>query len=564
MKLLSAIIVSASAAFGLSCERAPDLGPYEGLYAKGSLDFLTVSLEERGLTARPLFWRSVQSLYRSGADTFYVVDRRDRTLIFTRSTDGSISGVNAAGLGPDGFYRRVADEEKPAIMGLFGGDAAWTAKELIADTSVRSEELLRVARQFLGLWPSKAMSAEKFTAELARAFPRDDRILSTWADAHVALGQRSRGKELYEQAIAINPANAEAALALVRLGVRRPQRKKDALEICFSLEELFEPATDREISLIREEWGRRDLTPVDWQEVERLEMMIAGLESNVRIMAHRVQGDLHYGAIVAPHGAGSGPRPVMIEARGVSWDYKAFDLERNFRLPVILGDRGKDFVYVIPSFRGERMTVQGREYRSEGDRTDAWDGATDDALALLELALKTTPEADSARIGIFGQSRGGSVALLAAIRDKRIRTVVSWCGPVDWFTHMGSGGWSLQEIVREGLLLNAVPPEPGGQFIERYLRRSNPEEQTLRFARHRMIASSPLYFLEHLPRVRCSYGREDMMVPVVNAESLIKAFRGSDERECRIVEGAGHDLEWAEASAAREFLVRTLLSPDGR
>jgi len=79
-----------------------------------------------------------------------------------------------------------------------------------------------------------------------------------------------------------------------------------------------------------------------------------------------------------------------------------------------------------------------------------------------------------------------------------------------------------------------------------------------------MIASSPLYFLEHLPRVRCSYGREDMMVPVVNAESLIKAFRGSDERECHIVEGAGHDLEWAEASAAREFLVRTLLSPDGR
>lgn len=210
------------------------------------------------------------------------------------------------------------------------------------------------------------------------------------------------------------------------------------------------------------------------------------------------------------------------------------------------------------------MAVGGREYLSEGDRTNAWDGATDDALALLELALRTTPDADSTRIGIFGQSRGGSVALLAAIRDTRIRAVVSWCGPVDWFTHMGTGGWSLEEIVREGVRLNAVPPEPGGQFIERYLRRPNADERTLRFARHRMIASSPLYFLQHLPRVRCSYGREDSMVPVSNAESLIRAFRRNPDRQCRIVEGAGHDLEWAEEASAREFLIQTFLSSGGR
>ena len=100
---------------------------------------------------------------------------------------------------------------------------------------------------------------------------------------------------------------------------------------------------------------------------------------------------------------------------------------------------------------------------SEGDRSDVWDGATDDALALLNVALKITPEADARRIAVFGRSRGGTVALLAAIRDPRIRQVVDWAGPSDLFRLMGQDGWTQREAVAEGLRYRSPPRGIGGR-----------------------------------------------------------------------------------------------------
>lgn len=74
-----------------------------------------------------------------------------------------------------------------------------------------------------------------------------------------------------------------------------------------------------------------------------------------------------------------------------------------------------------------------------------------------------------------------------------------------------------------------------------------------------MIALSPQSELEHLIRVLCSYGREDDMVPAIKAEGLIGAFRGSHDRQYRIVEGAGHDLDQREEEITRKFVVRTFL-----
>jgi hypothetical protein len=47
---------------------------------------------------------------------------------------------------------------------------------------------------------------------------------------------------------------------------------------------------------------------------------------------------------------------------------------------------------------------------------------------------------------VFGQSRGGNVALLTGIRDKRIDCVVDWAGPTDWLYAMGTNGWTEQEL----------------------------------------------------------------------------------------------------------------------
>jgi hypothetical protein len=53
-----------------------------------------------------------------------------------------------------------------------------------------------------------------------------------------------------------------------------------------------------------------------------------------------------------------------------------------------MGDDADKFVYVVPTFRGEVLNFNGKTFTSGGDRTDALDGATDDAIALLSVASR--------------------------------------------------------------------------------------------------------------------------------------------------------------------------------
>ena len=70
-------------------------------------------------------------------------------------------------------------------------------------------------------------------------------------------------------------------------------------------------------------------------------------------------------------------------------------------------------------------------YRSDGNASP-WDWDVDDALALLDVAISTTPEANSDRIGVLGISRGADVAMLMAIRDPRIDAVVELDEVMKW------------------------------------------------------------------------------------------------------------------------------------
>jgi hypothetical protein len=266
--------------------------------------------------------------------------------------------------------------------------------------------------------------------------------------------------------------------------------------------------------------------------------------ATVRVLAHTVHGSRHYGAVIVPEGKPE-KKGVILEAKGVSWDYFPLDINRGVLSPRILGSDQGRFVYLVPSFRRERMIVDGKEYTSEGDRTDSWDGATDDALAFLEAALTVTPEADTSQIAVFGKSRGGSVALLAGIRQPRIKRVVNWVGPVDWFEAMGTEGWSQQGLVKDGLRLRSKPNGVAGQFIERFLAKAIRGERGLKETRLHMIASSPLYFAGDLPKTQGHYGLKDGMVPVRNARELQKALAGRKDSEVEIFlyEQSGHDLD---------------------
>ena len=193
-----------------------------------------------------------------------------------------------------------------------------------------------------------------------------------------------------------------------------------------------------------------------------------------------------------------------------------------------MGEHAERFVYVVPTFRGEVLNYNGKTFTSEGDRTDALDGATDDTIALLTVALQTTPEIDADRICAFGHSRGGNVVMLAGIRDKRIRCVVNWAGPTDWLYAMGTNGWTEEELWGEGVRTRASTQQTGGQNVERFLLQAINGKATLRDVRNRMIASSPLYFAHRLPPSQHHYGIDDTSVPARNGRELMERLVAKD------------------------------------
>ena len=97
-----------------------------------------------------------------------------------------------------------------------------------------------------------------------------------------------------------------------------------------------------------------------------------------------------------------------------------------------LGELIDRFAYVIPSFRSEPLRHGDRAWISEGP-SGHWDYDVDDALALVNVAFASTPEARPGSFSIFGGSRGAGVALLAGIRDPRVERIVAFFGPTDFF-----------------------------------------------------------------------------------------------------------------------------------
>jgi hypothetical protein len=287
----------------------------------------------------------------------------------------------------------------------------------------------------------------------------------------------------------------------------------------------------------------------------------ASVRYDVRIVSHEVEGHQHYGAILVPEGATDGCCGVVVSAHGVDPWYSGVDIEE-LDLPAVLGRNDMRSIIVVPSFRGEELRIAGATYESGGDPRRPWDGATDDALALLNVALEVTPEVDSSRICTFGKSRGGTVALLAAERDPRIDCVVAWAGPADWFAHMGTFGFTLQEQVEWGLWEHWVPGDgfgSAGQFIEQKLASSIAGDgPPLAAIRRQMIAGSPLYFVDDVPAAQLHYGREDRSVPVRNGEALRQALEArADGRafEVLVHEGSGHDQPYPAAyERSLEFL----------
>jgi hypothetical protein len=499
------------------------LHDYTGRYEQSDGNVVNVTLQGETLIVRPLFWRATQELVPDGEDRFYSRERPERKASFARDANGRVVSLTMNGIGHDDPMPRLA-HDRPVPAELLMKGQPREAARLVLRRKDAPDVAVAWGSFIARALPTKWSDAAAFVAEVARKHPANKKLREVEGALLVAAGRRAEAKKAFEAA-----GDAQS----LRMLVPDP-----------SLDALFAKPTRAEIAAVAERWAQRDLAPRDVDIVHR--GMLGDAE--VRIVSHRVHGSLHYGAVIVPRGATRAP--VIVEAKGVSPSYFPLDLSRP---PYALQIGGNDFVYFLPSYRGEVLQFDGKSWTSEGDRTDVWDGATDDFIAFTAAALTVTPEADGARVCAFGKSRGGTVALLAGIRDRRFDCVVAWSAPTDHFFEMVQSGWTPRERAAEGLRAKSDVFGIGGQFLETFLARPRSVEER----RLHLIASSPLWFAERLPPTQAHYGIDDSIVSAGNGRAL--ASRNATV-EMIFHKEAGHDLDQEKAvRETKRFLVQRLM-----
>jgi uncharacterized protein len=133
-------------------------------------------------------------------------------------------------------------------------------------------------------------------------------------------------------------------------------------------------------------------------------------EENVRYQNGLIQLS---GKLLLPPTAGRHPAIVLIHGSGPGDRYAA--------------------LFVSMLLRGKGIAVLGYDKRGVGESTGDWHLASlqdlaDDAIAGVRF-LKSRPDIDPDKIGVFGGSQGGWIAPLAALRSSDIKFVISICGP---------------------------------------------------------------------------------------------------------------------------------------
>lgn len=258
----------------------------------------------------------------------------------------------------------------------------------------------------------------------------------------------------------------------------------------------------REIAEVLSGLRKLNLTP---REVIIQDTISLSNSNKLYILSHKVEGLTHYGAVIVPANSNARKLPMIVFATGGDGMHKEFDITQDFNQPAVqfpgfLGE-GFDtkFIVVIPSFRGQQLIIGDKKYQSDGNVSDAFGGATTDALAFLNVTLKTFRQSDESRIAIYGGSRGGTIAILAAARDPRIKRAIVVAAPTDMK--------ALYELYPDQFKLLFFNDLLSGKITESE-------------ARKNFISISPIYFTKVLPLVQLHHDKNDPFVPVEFARRL--------------------------------------------
>ncbi len=267
---------------------------------------------------------------------------------------------------------------------------------------------------------------------------------------------------------------------------------------------LFAEPTTTELDNVFNHWQNRNLTPTDYQVLQQ-ENILAGTFV-LKIVSFKVNNIKQYGALVIPNATNTVSVQILVGGFGLN------STTNSVNLALDNSSSGQANILAIPALRGQSLaiTINGTLYTSplsEGKHCDAFDEAADDVLAFLNLIQQTETLADVNRTGVRGGSRGGTVAMLAGIRDPRIKRIVGVVSPTN-----------MLELTSQN--------ENDATYQCQYLSAYKNGQATLEETRRKMIASSPIYFAQHLPLMQLHLGLKDTNVPVKQGYDLEEKIIG--------------------------------------
>lgn len=250
----------------------------------------------------------------------------------------------------------------------------------------------------------------------------------------------------------------------------------------------------------------------DYARADRLIDEIYHILPTLELAAERVyypsSGGLTVSGLLFRPREGEGPWPTVIV------NHAGFGTAGDFSdVALIIRDRG--YLVFNPDFRGSG--------ESQGSHEGA-KGEVDDVIAAIDY-LESRGLILDGHVGMYGQSHGAAVSVLAAGRDSRIRAVVAEAGFYDAADLYRNAAASGDPNVKN--LLNQFLPMVGG----------TPEEVPQEYA-----VRSALNYVDSLQAaVLLIHGEKDPICPVGQAYRLYEALRAAGKTaELKIYPNEAH------------------------
>jgi len=204
---------------------------------------------------------------------------------------------------------------------------------------------------------------------------------------------------------------------------------------------------------------------------------------------------------------GRGPFPVIILCHGYIHPDKYATGNDTWRQADYLAEHG--YLTIAPDYRSHAASDNGVSFFHIGYATDVLN---------LIASLDTVEKADRRRIGLWGHSMGGGVALKAGVVSKKVDAVVVW------------GSVSGDERLNLAYSLGNGPGGLGAAWF------GSPQTNRLGYKR-----ISPINYLHLSPPLSIHHGTGDTIVPYQWSEELFKAAQKKGATaELHLYPGAEH------------------------